>query len=260
LITDDAGRAAAVAQELDRLNRQRREIESDMQEAALAALAAMTPEEACSLSLFDAGWHQGVVGIVAGRIKDRFHRPTFAFARSVAGEIKGSGRSIPGLHLRDALDRVAVRHPGLILKFGGHAAAAGLTLREADLDRFRDAFEETARSLLSPSDLMRVIETDGALDPAWLNLETAAVLGKEVWGQGFPAPRFCDEFEVAAQRVVGEQHLRVELRRGTLAVEGIRFQQPEALPPRIRAVYAPLVNEFRGTQSLQLTIEHWETA
>ena len=260
LVSDDTGRVAGMAQELDRLNRQRREIESDMQETALTALAGMAPEDACSLSLFDAGWHQGVVGIVAGRIKDRFHRPTIAFARSDAGELRGSGRSIPGLHLRDALDRVAVRHPGLILRFGGHAAAAGLTLRETDLDRFRDAFEETVRSLISASDLKRVIETDGALDATWLNLETAAVLAREVWGQGFPAPRFCDEFEVSAQRVVAEQHLRVELRRGTLAVEGIRFQRPEALPPRIRAVYAPVVNEYRGTQSLQLTIEHWEPA
>jgi single-stranded-DNA-specific exonuclease len=256
----DAGRAAAIAADLDRLNRQRREIESGMQDEALAALDAMAAEEASSLTLFDAGWHQGVIGIVAGRIKDRFHRPTIAFARSNPDEIRGSGRSIPGLHLRDALDRVAVRHPGLILKFGGHAAAAGLTLRESDFGRFRAAFEETARTLLTPNDLLRVIETDGALDPAYCNLETAAVLGREVWGQGFPAPRFCDEFEVAAQRVVGDQHLKLALKRGALAVEAIRFQRPEALPPRIRAVYAPVVHEYRGMQSLQLTIEHWEPA
>jgi single-stranded-DNA-specific exonuclease len=260
LVTGDSGRALAIAAELDRLNRQRREIESGMQETALAALDGMAPDDACSLSLFDPGWHQGVVGIVAGRIKERFHRPTVAFARSDSGEIRGSGRSIPGLHLRDALDRVAVRHPGLILKFGGHAAAAGLTLREPDFGRFRDAFEETARSLLSPGDLRRVVETDGALGLEHFNLETAALLGEEVWGQGFPAPRFCDEFEVAAQRVVGDQHLKLSLKRGALFVEGIRFQQAEAMPPRIRAVYAPLVNEYRGMQSLQLTIDHWEPA
>jgi single-stranded-DNA-specific exonuclease len=260
LVTGDPARALEIAADLDRLNRQRREIESDMQESALAALGSRVPDDTCSLSLFDPGWHQGVVGIVAGRIKDRFHRPTIAFARSDSGEIRGSGRSIPGLHLRDALDRVAVTHPGLILRFGGHAAAAGLTLREADLERFRDAFEETARSLLSPSDLRRVIETDGALDPEHFNLETAALLGEEVWGQGFPAPRFCDEFEVAAQRVVGDQHLKLALKRGALVMEGIRFQQVEAMPPRVRAVYAPVVNEYRGTKSLQLTIEHWEPA
>jgi single-stranded-DNA-specific exonuclease len=260
LVTGDSGRALAIAAELDRLNRQRREIESGMQEAALAALDGMAPDDACSLSLFDPGWHQGVVGIVAGRIKDRFHRPTVAFARGDSGEIRGSGRSIPGLHLRDALERVAVRHRGLILKFGGHAAAAGLTLREADFGRFRDAFEETARALLSPTDLLRVIETDGALAPEHLNLETAGLLADEVWGQGFPAPRFCDEFEVAAQRVVGDHHLRLSLKRGALLVEGIRFQQAEAMPPRIRAVYAPVVNEYRGMKSLQLNIEHWEPA
>jgi single-stranded-DNA-specific exonuclease len=260
LITGDSGRALAIAAELDRLNRQRREIESGMQETALAALDAMAPDDACSLSLFDPGWHQGVVGIVAGRIKDRFHRPTVAFARSDSGEIRGSGRSIPGLHLRDALDRVAVRHPGLILKFGGHAAAAGLTLREPDFGRFRDAFEETARALLSPNDLLRVIETDGALAPEYLNLETAGLLAEEVWGQGFPAPRFCDEFEVAAQRVVGDHHLRLSLKRGAFSVEAIRFQHAEAMPPRIRAVYAPVVNEYRGMKSLQLNIEHWEPA
>jgi single-stranded-DNA-specific exonuclease len=260
LVTTDPVRALEIAADLDRLNRQRREIESGMQETALAALGSMVPDDTCSLSLFDPGWHQGVVGIVAGRIKERFHRPTVAFARSDSGEIRGSGRSIPGLHLRDALDRVAVRHPGLILKFGGHAAAAGLTLREADLERFRDAFEETARSLLSPSDLRRVIETDGAMDTEHFNLETAVLLGEEVWGQGFPAPRFCDEFEVAAQRVVGDQHLKLALKRGALVMEGIRFQHVEAMPPRIRAVYAPIVNEYRGMKSLQLNIEHWEAA
>ena len=260
LVTTDPTRALEIAADLDRLNRQRREIESGMQETALAALGSMVPDDTCSLSLFDPGWHQGVVGIVAGRIKDRFHRPTIAFARSDSGEIRGSGRSIPGLHLRDTLDRVAVRHPGLILKFGGHAAAAGLTLREADLERFRAAFEDTARSLLSPSDLRRVIETDGALDLEHFTLETAVLLGEEVWGQGFPAPRFCDEFEVAAQRVVGDQHLKLALKRGALVMEGIRFQHVEAMPARIRAVYAPVVNEYRGMKSLQLNIEHWEAA
>jgi single-stranded-DNA-specific exonuclease len=258
LVTGDAGRALDIAVELDRLNRQRREIESDMQESALAALDGMAPGDTCSLSLFDPGWHQGVVGILAGRIKDRFYRPTFAFARSDAGEIRGSGRSIPNLHLRDALDRVTLRHPGLILRFGGHAAAAGLTLKEADFPRFRDAFEDTARALLSPSDLKRVIETDGPLDATHFTLETALLLAAEVWGQGFPAPRFCDEFEVAEQRVVGDHHLKLSLRRGPLAVDGIRFQQAAALPARIRAVYAPVVNEYRGLRSLQLTIEHWE--
>jgi len=153
-----------------------------------------------------------------------------------------------------------VLHPGLILKFGGHAAAAGLTLREADFARFREAFEETARSLLSASDLHRTIETDGPLESEYLTLETAALLGSGVWGQGFPAPRFCDEFEVAAQKVVGEKHLKLALKRGALVVDAMRFQQPHAMPSRICAVYAPVVNEYGGARSLQLNIEHWESA
>jgi len=263
LATDDAARAQEIAGELDRLNRERRAIESEMQDAALAAIAGLAglgAGESCTLSLFDPSWHQGVVGIVAGRVKDRFHRPTVAFARGGAGEIRGSGRSIRGLHLRDALDRVATCHPGLVLKFGGHAAAAGLTLREADFERFRAAFEDTVRSLVAASDLERVIETDGALEPEYLTLEVAALLGHETWGQGFPAPRFCDEFEVAAQRVVGERHLKLTLMRGARRVEAIYFHHADALPGRIRAVYAPVVNEFNGRRSVQLTLEHWEPA
>ncbi len=258
LVTEDAGRALAIAAELDQLNRQRRTIESAMQEDALAAIEAMEDNDDFSLSLFDPAWHQGVIGIVAGRIKERFNRPTVAFARGNAGEIRGSGRSIPGLHLRDAIDRIAVRDPTLILKFGGHAAAAGLTLREDDFARFRDAFEETARSLLSAADLKRTIETDGALEAEFLNLETAALLGNEVWGQGFPAPRFCDEFEVGAQRVVGEKHRKLTLVHGGRTFEAIRFNCAESAPRRIRAVYQPAINEFNGRTSLQLNIEHWE--
>ena len=232
--------------ELDRLNRERREIEADMQEDALAALDAMAAEEACSLTLFDPGWHQGVIGIVACRLKERFHRPAIAFARGNAGEIKGSGRSIPGLHLRDALDLVAKRHPGLILKFGGHAAAAGLTLRESDFGRFRAAFEETARTLLTPADLLRVIETDGALDPAYCNLETRGRARRETSGDRDsrrPASATSSRSRRSAWSAISISSSRSK--RGALAVEAIRFQRPEALPPRIRAVYAPEVNEYQ---------------
>jgi single-stranded-DNA-specific exonuclease len=258
LITDDAGRALSIASELDRLNRERREIQSGMQDEALAAVEARDYGESYTLSLFDAAWHQGVIGIVAGRIKDRYHRPAIAFARGNAGEIRGSGRSIPGLHLRDALDRVAVLHPGLILKFGGHAAAAGLTLREADFDRFRAAFEEATRALLLPADLERVIETDGSLDPGQLTAEVVALLSGPVWGQGFPAPRFCDEFDVAAQRIVGEKHLKLTLAHGGLRVDAIRFGHVDAAPQRIRAVYHPTLNSYNGRTSIQLQIDHWE--
>jgi single-stranded-DNA-specific exonuclease len=258
LITDDAARASAIAVDLDRLNRERRAIESGMQEEALAAVEAMDFGDSYALSLFEPAWHQGVIGIVAGRIKERFHRPAIAFARGSAGEIRGSGRSIAGLHLRDALDRVAVLHPGLIVKFGGHAAAAGLTIRESDFERFRGAFEETSRALLTPADLERVIETDGGLGPEELTPETVALLAAPVWGQGFPAPRFCDEFEVAAQRIVGAKHLKLTLARGARRLEAIRFGSIEAAPPRIRAVYQPAINEYNGVRSLQLNIEHWE--
>src|SRR5690348_14598514 len=258
LITGDMDRALSIASELDKLNRERRSIETDMREEALAAVEARDYGDGYSLSLFDPAWHQGVVGIVAGRIKDRFHRPTFAFARGNDDEIRGSGRSIPGLHLRDALDRVAVTHPGLILKFGGHAAAAGLTLREADFERFRDAFEVAARQLLSPADLDRVIETDGGLAPDECTLESVAMLAEPVWGQGFPAPRFCDEFEVAAQRIVGEKHLKLTLTRGGRRLEAIRFYWTDSAPARLRAVYHPMMNEYNGTRSVQLNVEHWE--
>ena len=258
LVTDDAERALAIAADLDKLNRERREIQSGMQEEALAAVAAQEFGDSYTLALFDATWHQGVVGIVAGRIKDHFHRPAIAFARGNDGEIRGSGRSIMGLHLRDALDRVAVLNPGLIMKFGGHAAAAGLTIKESDFERFRAAFEETTRALLTPADLDRVIETDGALAPNDLTTETVALLSEPVWGHGFPAPRFCNEFEVAAQRIVGEKHLKLTLSNGSQRLDAIRFQNTESAPPRIRAVYQPSINEWNGRTSVQLQIEHWE--
>ena len=260
LVTDDAERAATAAAELDRLNRERREIESGMQDDALAAIEAQDFADRYTLSLFDPSWHQGVVGIVAGRIKDRYHRPTIAFARGNAGEIRGSGRSIAALHLRDALVRVDTAEPGLLLKFGGHAAAAGLTLREAEFDRFRAALERAARALLSPGDLESVIETDGPLAPSDCTPETIALLATAVWGQGFPVPRFCDEFEVAAQRVVAEKHLKLVLAQGARRVEAMRFRWIEHAPQRVRVVYQPVLNEYNGQTSVQLHIEHWEAA
>ncbi|MGH8617766.1 MAG: single-stranded-DNA-specific exonuclease RecJ [Burkholderiales bacterium] len=256
LLTDDPARAEEIAQNLDQLNRQRRDIEAGMQEAALASLERIAPEENYSLSLFDPEWHQGVIGILASRLKDRFHRPAIAFARGSDGEIKGSGRSIAGLHLRDALDLVAKRAPDLILRFGGHAAAAGLTLREADFGRFQTAFEAVARTLLTPGDLAKLIETDGALPAAWLTLEAAEALDEPVWGQGFPSPSFDGEFEVREQRIVGTRHLRLKLATEGRAVDAIAFGRTEPLPDRVRAVYRLAVNEFRDMRSLQLIVEH----
>jgi single-stranded-DNA-specific exonuclease len=260
LVTGDRGRAHDIAQSLDRLNRERREIEAGMQETALASLERVATDDAYTLCLFDPDWHQGVIGILASRMKDRFHRPAIAFARGSSGEIKGSGRSIAGLHLRDALDLVTKRAPGVLVRFGGHAAAAGLTLREDDFDRFRQAFESVARELLTPANLARVIETDGALPADWLTLEAAAALEEPVWGQGFPAPTFEGTFEVQDQRIVGERHLRLRLAAGGRAINAIAFGRSERVPPAIRAVYRLAVNEFNGTRSPQLVVEHVEPA
>lgn len=258
LVTGDRGRALEIARQLDNLNRERRAIEADMQSQADELLAKLSVGESCSISLYDPSWHQGVIGILAGRVKDRHHRPTFAFAPGSNGEIRGSGRSISGLHLRDALDLVAKRAPGLLVRFGGHAAAAGLTLRAADFARFAGAFESVARELLSPGQLARAVETDGSLEPAYLDLGLAQLLERQIWGQGFPQPLFCDEFEVLGQRVVGEKHLKLKLARGGRTLEAMRFNALDPMPSSVRAAYRLSVNEFNGAQNLQLVIEHWE--
>jgi single-stranded-DNA-specific exonuclease len=266
LLTDDIATAMQIAAKLDALNRERRSIETDMRDSAQAALETIDPSDNFSLVLFDESWHQGVIGILASRLKDKFHRPTIAFARSSSGEIKGSGRSIAGLHLRDALDLVSKRYPALINKFGGHAAAAGLSIAENDFKNFVTAFEQVCSELLSSNDLAQRIETDGALDIAEMNLEVARILDEQVWGQGFPAPQFSDDFIVQNQRVVGEKHLK--LRLGTKGkidekllsghpIEAILFGHNEMLPEQIHAVYSLSVNEYNGTQSLQLIIRHW---
>ena len=258
LLTNDKAEAEQIAKELDALNRERRSIEADMQDSALATLENIDPQEGYTLSLFDEGWHQGVIGILASRLKDKFHRPTIAFARANNGEIKGSGRSIPGLHLRDALDLVSKRHPALIKKFGGHAAAAGLSIAEADFNAFLSAFEQVAGELLDENDLIRRIETDGALEHADMTLEIARLLDQQVWGQGFPAPQFDDEFAVANQRVVGEKHLRLRLEKQGRIVDAILFNQADPLPDRVRLVYSLDINEYNGKQSLQLIVRHWQ--
>jgi single-stranded-DNA-specific exonuclease len=257
LTTDDATHAAAIAGQLDSLNRERREIEADMQETALAALEQIEQTDSYSLALFDPGWHQGVIGILASRLKDRFHRPVITFAAGVAGELKGSGRSIRGLHLRDALDLVAKRNPGLILRFGGHAAAAGLSIPASRLGEFAGAFEETVRTLLTPADLEQIIETDGSLAPEDATLDLADALEQETWGQGFPAPAFADTFEVVEQRIVGGRHLKLRLARGSRRFESILFGRADPLPAEIQAVYRPTVNEFNGSRTLQLRLDHW---
>jgi len=257
LLTDDDAAALAIARRLHALNAERRSIEADMQETALASLDAIETADSYSLALFDPDWHQGVIGILASRLKDKFHRPAVCFARGNDGEIKGSGRSIGALHLRDALDIVSKRAPDLILKFGGHAAAAGLSIRAADFERFAALFEQTVQGLLSPGDLAKVIETDGELPLEALNLELAQALDGQVWGQGFTAPSFSGVFRVAQQRVVGEKHLKLRLEMAGQLFESILFFRDQPLPERIHAVYRPEMNIYNGSASLQLKLEHW---
>ena len=257
LLAQDADRAKQLAGELDRLNRERREIEADMQDQALALLDGIEVADGASLTLFDPAWHQGVVGLLASRLKERHHRPAIIFADGGGGLLKGSGRSIPGLHLRDALDVVDRHHPGLILKFGGHAAAAGLTLSREDLDRFTTAFETVARRSLSAADLEKRIETDGELTPQECTLENAEAMRAAVWGQGFPAPAFQGEFTVQSQRLVGEKHLKLRLAGHGIGADAILFFHDTPLPERIQAVYRPEVNEWNGRRSLQFNLTHW---
>ena len=260
LISDDAAEVEMLAQRLHTMNLERRAIEADMQEAASIALDDIDVSKRFSLSIFEPEWHQGVIGILASRVKEQYHRPVIAFASTGDGTLKGSGRSIAGLHLRDALDLVAKRHPGLILKFGGHAMAAGLTIDEDGLDTFESAFEAVAQALLSPADLDEVIEVDGALDGQALDWNLALALEKQVWGQGFPAPMFTGSFEVKQQKIVGEKHLKLSLQGLQQAdmVDAIYFGQQEFLPERVQLVYALQTNEFNGRQSVQLNVRHWQ--
>ncbi|QKJ67512.1 single-stranded-DNA-specific exonuclease RecJ [Deefgea piscis] len=248
--------ALPLARELDQLNRARRDIEQGMRAEAELALASVAVDDSFSIALYNPDWHQGVVGIVASRMKDRFHRPTIVFANGNGDEIKGSGRSIPGLHLRDALDLVSKRHPHLIRKFGGHAMAAGLSLNVRDFAEFKAAFESVCRELLNEGDLSRIIETDGELPPDAFVLATAEGLESQVWGQGFPAPVFQGQFRVLEQRIVGEKHSKLKLAtKSGIAVEAMQFNYCEPIPKDITAVYKINVNEFRGERMLQLQLE-----
>jgi len=255
LITDDPGRAANIAQELDQINRERRSIEAEMQTDTVSLLDSIDVANRASLSLYNPDWHQGVIGILAGRVREKTHRPTFAFAKGNDGEVKASGRSIPGLHLRDALDLVSKRHPGLLLKFGGHAAAAGLTIRESDYPQFDAAFEQVAKELLSPADLTRTIETDGTLEEGYYGIDTVRVLEGSIWGQHFPAPVFADTFRVIRQRVLKEKHLKLTLQKGSSRFEAIWFNHPDALPDQAELAFRLSINEYNGTQSVQLMVE-----
>ena len=267
LLTQDSRLARDLAIELDQLNQDRKSIEFGMQNEALAHLKQLQIEKdqlPWGLCLFRKDWHQGVIGILASRIKDRFHRPVIAFAPGDADEIKGSARSIPGLHIRDVLDAVASQHPGLITKFGGHAMAAGMSLPKAHLEQFRSAFDAEVRRMLSEDDLTGKVLSDGELRAEELNLDFAKVLRDAgPWGQGFPEPTFDGEFELLEQRIVGEKHLKMVLTvpETNRILDGIAFnvdlaQWPNKKTRKVQLAYKLDVNEFRGVENPQLMVEH----
>jgi single-stranded-DNA-specific exonuclease len=257
LTTDDEARAANLAQQLDRMNQERKKIEAAMLETAMGETEKLKDQNRSVFFVPD--WHEGVVGIVAARLKDRLHRPVICFARAAGGaQLKGSGRSVPGLHLRDCLDLVAKREPGLIVRFGGHAMAAGLTIAEADYARFAGAFERAHEEMLPAAARQRVVETDGALEPAQRTLELARLIDAQIWGQGFPQPLFCDTFAVESQRVVGDKHLKLILAKDGRRIEAMRFGALDPLPARVRAAYRLGVNDFNGLKTVQLNVEHFE--
>ncbi len=266
LLTDDPRAARRMAVRLDALNHDRKDIEAGMQAQALEAIARLDLHDEqlpVGLCLFEPDWHQGVIGILASRIKEQFHRPVIAFARSAAGELKGSARSVAGLHIRDALDAVAARHPGLIDKFGGHAMAAGLSLTEEHYPAFAAAFNDEVARHLSTDELSGVIYSDGELNDQELSLDTAQLLrDASPWGQGFPAPLFNGDFTLLSYRVVGEKHLKMTLQRahGSCQIDGIAFNTPQ-LPEECQHVHLAYrldANEFRGIVSPQLIVEHIE--
>jgi single-stranded-DNA-specific exonuclease len=262
LITDDALRADELARTLDGINRERKAIEGDMREQALALaedLFDASEEPPPAVTVFDPDFHEGVVGIVASRLKDKLHRPTFVFAASRAEgkehELKGSGRSIPGFHLRDALDLVAKRHPGVLLRFGGHAMAAGCTIEEEHLDTFEAALQQVAHEWLDAATLQRRLEADGVLDKQYRRTDLVDTLHKEVWGQGFAPPVFCEELQIVSQRLVGEKHLALKMKHQGEPVDGIWFGHTDPLPERVRLAFRLDADEWQGQRRVRFLVE-----
>ena len=268
LLSDDFEQALDIAARLDDLNRERRSIEEEMKAQALSALGKLEfgveGEMPLGLCLYDPSWHQGVVGILASRIKDRMHRPVIAFAPDGEHALKGSARSVSGVHVRDVLDAVATRNPGLLSRFGGHAMAAGLTLQLDDLDRFKVAFDQEVRRRASPADLRGVTHTDGPLAPEQLDLDLARALrAGGPWGQGFPEPLFDGEFEIREARVVGGRHMRLRVSSGgsRKVTDGIAFGAADDWPKgasRMLLAYRLEVNRYQGLETAQLLVEKWE--
>ena len=267
LMTDDSARADELAKMLDAINRERRVIEGDMRAQAMniaESLFDAGEEPPPAVCVFDPDFHEGVVGIVASRIKDKLHRPTFVFAASQAPgkehELKGSGRSIAGFHLRDALDLVAKRYPGVLLRFGGHAMAAGCTIAEENLDQFEQGLSEVALEWLDAATLTRRLVTDGPLAAEYRRVDLVDTLHKEVWGQGFAPPMFCEEVEVVSQRLVGEKHLALKLKHQGVPIDGIWFGHTDNLPARVKIAFRLDADEWNGQRRLKFLIEGAEIA
>lgn len=262
LVTDDRSRADELAKLLDSINRDRRDIEGGMREQAFDIAESLFDDghpPPAAISVFDPDFHEGVVGIVASRIKDKMHRPTFVFAPSAAPgkehELKGSGRSIPGFHLRDALDLVAKRHPGVLLKFGGHAMAAGCSIAKEHFNTFAQALAQVADECLDAATLTRRLETDGPLAPEYRRTDVVDTLHREVWGQGFAPPTFSEELEVVSQRLVGEKHLALKLKHHGDAVDGIWFGHTEPLPKRVKLAFRFDADEWQGVRRVRFLVE-----
>ncbi len=262
LTTDDPARAAELAKTLDAINRERREVEAGMREQAelllaelLVQRAAADDDKLAALAIFDPDFHEGVVGIVASRLKDSLNRPTFVFARGQDGLLKGSGRSIAGFHLRDALDLVAKRHPGLLVRFGGHAMAAGCTLAEDGFATFAQGFDAVAREWLAPALLARTVLGDGSLDAQYFSADTVRSLDAQVWGQAFEPPVFIDDAEVLSQRLVGEKHLKLAVRVAGSVRDAIWFGHSEPIAERVRLAYRLSLDEYNGRERIQLVVE-----
>ncbi len=262
LLTEDAVRADELARALDGINRERRDIEGGMREQAMAIVDTLfdeSEEPPAAVCVFDPDFHEGVVGIVASRIKDKLHRPTFVFAASQAEgkehELKGSGRSIPGFHLRDALDLVAKRHPGVLLRFGGHAMAAGCTVAEEHLHVFEEALCRVAQEWLDAATLLRRLHTDGPLAAEYRRPDLVDTLHHEVWGQGFAPPVFSEEVDIISQRLVGEKHLQLKLRHQGQPVDAIWFGHTEPLPARVMLAFRLDADEWQGVRRVRFLVE-----
>lgn len=256
LLADDPVVALDYAHSLNDFNAARQELETEMQQAAETALSCCNVDSLATLTLYDGRFNEGVVGLVASRLKEKVNRPTIVFAPTDDGALKGSGRSIAGVHLRDALDLVSKALPGAVLRFGGHAMAAGLTLRsEGDLPAFRDAFEKAVRSMVDASVFERVIYTDGGLAPDEITERLVQAIDSQIWGQGFDAPVFANEFRVVRQSLVKDAHTKLILELGGQRFDAIFFRHTETLPGMVRLAYRPNINEFMGRRSVQLVIE-----